>query len=154
MSKAFFKQYEAIHGSDRIQLQNSNLRQLLDQLTFDAAGLICVTTQCVKSGEVLMQAWMNRASIEQTLKTSRVTYWSRSRQAIWVKGESSGHVQHLKSMRVDCDGDAILCLVEQVGPACHTGRLSCFYLEVNSKSDQVQYCPPYFGKTAQDGIST
>lgn len=145
MSKVFFKQHETIGGNDRIDLQ-----QLLDHLSFNADGLISVTTQCVKSGEVLMQAWMNKTAIKQTLATNKMTYWSRSRQVFWVKGESSGHVQHLKSMRFDCDGDAILCLVDQAGPACHTGRLSCFYLEVNNKSNQVQPCLPHFANTAME----
>ena len=74
-----------------------------------------------------MMAWMNSEAVTRTLETGRVTYWSRSRQAFWVKGESSGHVQHLVEMRVDCDRDCLLVLVEQVGPACHTNRRSCFY---------------------------
>ncbi len=145
MSKVFFKPHEAIGENDRIDLD-----KVLAQLNFNADGLICVTTQCFKTGEVLMQAWMNKTAIEMTLATNKLTYWSRSRQAFWVKGESSGHFQHLKSMRLDCDGDAILCLVDQMGPACHTSRLSCFYLEVNNKSNQVQLCSPYFQKTVQE----
>ena len=87
---------------------------------------------------------MNKTAIQKTLETKYVTYWSRSRNKYWVKGETSGHTQHLKSMRFDCDGDAILCLVEQQGAACHTGRLSCFYLEVNTPDQNVQVCPAIY----------
>ncbi|MFN3786742.1 MAG: phosphoribosyl-AMP cyclohydrolase, partial [Thiothrix sp.] len=87
------------------------------------------------TNEVLMLAWMNRASIEETLQTGRVCYWSRSRKHFWRKGESSGQIQVLKEMRFDCDGDTLLLLVDQTGPACHTGRRSCFYNKV--EGDQV-----------------
>jgi phosphoribosyl-AMP cyclohydrolase len=80
-----------------------------------------------ETGEVLMLAWMNAEAVARTLATGRVTYWSRSRQAFWVKGETSGHIQELVEMRIDCDRDALLLLVRQTGPACHTGRRSCFY---------------------------
>lgn len=96
-------------------------------LTYDAKGLIPAIAQDHDSGEVLMMAWMNAASVARTLETGRVTYWSRSRQAFWVKGETSGHVQKLVEMRVDCDRDCLLVLVQQKGPACHTNRRSCFY---------------------------
>ncbi len=96
-------------------------------LTFDAAGLIPAIAQDAATGEVLMLAWMNAAAVARTLETGRVTYWSRSRQAFWVKGETSGHVQRLVELRVDCDRDCLLALVEQEGPACHTNRRSCFY---------------------------
>jgi len=96
-------------------------------LKYDDRGLIPVIAQAAEGGEVLMMAWMNSEAVTRTLETGRVTYWSRSRQAFWVKGESSGHVQHLVEMRVDCDRDCLLVLVEQVGPACHTNRRSCFY---------------------------
>jgi phosphoribosyl-AMP cyclohydrolase len=82
------------------------------------------------TGEVLMLAWMNRPAIEESLETGRVCYWSRSRQQFWRKGESSGQVQLLRSMAFDCDGDTILLKVDQTGPACHTGRRSCFFVEV------------------------
>ena len=88
-------------------------------LKYDDRGLIPVIAQAAEGGEVLMMAWMNSEAVTRTLETGRVTYWSRSRQAFWVKGESSGHVQHLVEMRVDCDRDCLLVLVEQVGPACH-----------------------------------
>lgn len=96
-------------------------------LTYDANGLIPAIAQDHQTGEVLMLAWMNRASVARTLDSGRVTYWSRSRQSFWVKGESSGHVQRLIELRLDCDRDCLLLLVEQTGPACHTNRRSCFF---------------------------
>lgn len=96
-------------------------------LRYDAAGLLPVIAQDHASGEVLMLAWMNAEAVARTLESGRVTYWSRSRQAFWVKGETSGHHQRLVEMRLDCDRDCLLVLVEQQGPACHTGRRSCFY---------------------------
>lgn len=101
--------------------------EVLENLPFDQAGLLPAIAQQYNSGEVLMMAWMNRASIDKTLSTGRVCYFSRSRQKLWQKGEVSGQVQYLREMRLDCDGDAILLLVDQTGPACHTGRKSCFY---------------------------
>ena len=99
-------------------------------LIYDAKGLIPCVAQDHASGEVLMVAWMNAASVAATLATGKVTYWSRSRGAFWVKGETSGHHQRLVELRVDCDRDCLLALVEQEGPACHTGRRSCFYTAV------------------------
>jgi len=99
----------------------------IDNLKFNEDGLIPAVAQQHDSNEVLMMAWMNKASIEETLETGRVCFWSRSRQAFWRKGESSGQVQMLKEFRVDCDGDTLLLLVDQTGPACHTGRRTCFY---------------------------
>lgn len=99
----------------------------IDDLKYNDDGLIPAIAQQFDSHEVLMMAWMNKASIEETLKTGRVCYWSRSRQAYWRKGESSGQIQMLKEFRVDCDSDTLLLLVDQTGPACHTGRRSCFY---------------------------
>ena len=96
-------------------------------LTYDANGLIPAIAQDHLTGEVLMLAWMNLAAVARTLDSGRVTYWSRSRQSFWVKGESSGHVQRLVEVRLDCDRDCLLLLVEQTGPACHTNRRSCFY---------------------------
>jgi len=104
----------------------------LGSLKFDAAGLIPAIAQDAKSGEVLMMAWMNREAVARTLDTRRVTYWSRSRGAFWVKGESSGHVQELVDFRVDCDRDCLLVIVNQSGPACHTNRRSCFYTSVSN----------------------
>ncbi len=104
--------------------------RLLDQVLFDAAGLVPAIAQRHDTGEVLMLAWMNRDAVRETLLTGRVTYWSRSRQALWRKGETSGHLQTLRSVRIDCDGDTLLLGVEQVGPACHTHHPNCFFREV------------------------
>ncbi len=103
------------------------MNTLLDKIAFNADGLVTAIAQQHDTGEVLMLAWMNRESIEETLKTGQVCYYSRSRQKLWRKGESSGQVQRLVDLRLDCDGDALLLLVEQTGVACHTGRRSCFY---------------------------
>lgn len=103
---------------------------LLDKLTFNEDGLIPAIAQQHDTGEVLMLAWMNRDSIEETLKTGQVCYWSRSRQKLWRKGESSGQAQKLVELRLDCDGDTLLLLVDQTGVACHTGRRTCFFTAV------------------------
>lgn len=100
---------------------------VLNAIAFDAAGLVPAIAQQHDTGEVLMMAWMNRASVEETLATGRVCYYSRSRKSLWRKGESSGQVQKLVDLRIDCDGDTVLLLVDQAGVACHTGRRSCFY---------------------------
>jgi phosphoribosyl-AMP cyclohydrolase len=100
---------------------------ILAALNFDRDGLVAAVAQQHDSGEVLMLAWMNRDAVVETLATGRVCYWSRSRRAPWRKGETSGHVQRLVELRVDCDGDAVLVLVEQTGAACHTGQRSCFF---------------------------
>lgn len=94
---------------------------------FDADGLVAAIAQDAESGEVLMLAWMNAEALRLTLETGRATYWSRSRAALWVKGETSGHTQAVVELRVDCDQDAVLLKVRQTGGACHTGRESCFY---------------------------
>jgi phosphoribosyl-AMP cyclohydrolase len=99
----------------------------LDAIRFDGRGLVAAVAQQHNSGEVLMLAWMNREAVAETLATGRVCYWSRSRGALWRKGETSGQEQRLVEMRLDCDGDALLLLVDQLGVACHTGRRSCFY---------------------------
>jgi phosphoribosyl-AMP cyclohydrolase len=96
------------------------------QLTRNAEGLVCAVVQRRGTGEVLMVAWMDDEALHRTLSTGRATYWSRSRQAYWIKGESSGHTQHVHEVRLDCDGDALLLVVDQVGPACHTGTVTCF----------------------------
>ena len=106
-------------------------------LSYNEAGLLPVVAQDATSGEVLMLAWMNAEAVMRTLETGRVTYWSRSRQAFWVKGETSGHVQSLVEMRVDCDRDALLVLVDQEGPACHTNRRSCFFTGVHEGKEVV-----------------
>src|SRR6516164_3134656 len=100
---------------------------LLDQLKFDANGLIPAIIQEQASGRVLMMAWMNRASLEKTVATGKTHFWSRSRQKFWIKGETSGHVQTVKDIAFDCDGDTLLIQVEQVGAACHEGYQSCFF---------------------------
>lgn len=100
---------------------------ILDAIAFDAAGLVPAVAQQFDTGEVLMLAWMNRAAVSETLATGRVCYFSRSRGALWRKGETSGQTQRLVELRLDCDGDALLVLVDQHGVACHTGRRDCFY---------------------------
>jgi phosphoribosyl-AMP cyclohydrolase len=100
---------------------------VLAALSFDRDGLVAAIAQQHDSGEVLMLAWMNREAVTETLETGRVCYWSRSRRALWRKGETSGHAQRLIELRVDCDGDAVLLQVDQTGPACHTGEHSCFF---------------------------
>ena len=105
---------------------------LLDALKFDAAGLVAAVAQQHDTGEILMLAWMNREAVEQTLATGNAVYWSRSRQALWRKGETSGQVQRIVSLQLDCDGDAVLLRVDQTGVACHTGRRSCFFREVQN----------------------
>ncbi|ATR20028.1 Phosphoribosyl-AMP cyclohydrolase [Roseomonas mucosa] len=102
------------------------IARFLGGLRFDAQGLVAAVAQQHDTGEVLMLAWMNREAVAETLRTGRVTYYSRSRQGLWRKGDTSGQVQHLRELRLDCDGDAVLALVDQVGVACHTGRRSCF----------------------------
>lgn len=104
-------------------------------LTFNDAGLIPAIAQDAHSNEVLMLAWMNAQSIAHTLETGRVTYWSRSRQELWIKGATSGHTQELVEFRIDCDRDCLLMMVRQTGPACHTGRRSCFYTGVENGSE-------------------
>lgn len=99
-------------------------------LRYDDHGLIPAIAQDHATGEVLMMAWMSAESVARTLETGKVTYWSRSRQAFWVKGETSGHAQKLVDFRVDCDRDCLLVLVDQTGPACHTNRRTCFYTAV------------------------
>ncbi|MBI0432371.1 phosphoribosyl-AMP cyclohydrolase [Roseomonas sp. KE0001] len=101
--------------------------RFLAALRFNEAGLVPAIAQAHDTGEVLMLAWMNAEAVEETLASGRVVYFSRSRNALWRKGESSGQTQRLVELRLDCDGDALLALVEQEGVACHTGRRSCFY---------------------------
>ncbi len=101
----------------------------LASLKFNADGLIPAISQQYDSGQVLMMAWMNRDSLQETLRTGIACYWSRSRQQFWKKGETSGHIQKVKAVRTDCDRDTLLLMVDQIGVACHTGRQSCFYLQ-------------------------
>ena len=104
-------------------------------LRYNAAGLIPAIAQDETTGEVLMMAWMNQDALRQTLESGRVTYWSRSRQAFWIKGESSGNTQALIDLRIDCDRDCLLVVVRQIGPACHTNRRSCFYTAVRDTQE-------------------
>lgn len=101
-------------------------------LSYNAAGLIPAIAQDAQSGEILMMAWMNAEAVQRTLDSGDLTYWSRSRQAFWVKGATSGHTQRLVDFRVDCDRDCLLVTVQQEGPACHTGRRTCFYTAVRN----------------------
>ena len=103
---------------------------IADRLKRNAEGLVPAVVQQHDNGEVLMLGWMDDESLARTLATGRVTYWSRSRQEYWVKGETSGHVQHVKEIRLDCDGDTLLVKVDQDGPACHTGADTCFDADV------------------------
>ena len=107
-------------------------------LTYTDAGLIPAIAQDATTGEVLMLAWMNAESLKRTLDTQQVTYWSRSRQEFWVKGATSGHVQELVEIRFDCDRDCLLMQVNQSGPACHTGRRSCFYTTIQDGEERLQ----------------
>ncbi|ALG90244.1 MULTISPECIES: phosphoribosyl-AMP cyclohydrolase [Actibacterium] len=111
-----------------------------ETLNYDANGLIPAIAQAT-DGTVLMMAWMNAAAVVRTLESGRVTYWSRSRQAFWVKGETSGHTQRLIDFRVDCDRDCLLLVVEQAGPACHTNRRSCFYTAVRDGGEVELMAP-------------
>ena len=104
-----------------------------DQLKFNAEGLIPVIIQEQTSRRVLMMAWMNRASLEKTIETGNTCFWSRSRQRFWVKGETSGHVQRVKDIAFDCDGDTLLIQVEQTGAACHEGYKSCFFRSADNQ---------------------
>ncbi|WP_421704194.1 phosphoribosyl-AMP cyclohydrolase [Aliiroseovarius sp.] len=110
-------------------------------LKFDEKGLIPAIAQDATSGEVLMVAWMNAEAVERTIETRRVTYWSRSRQSFWIKGESSGHIQELVDFRFDCDRDCLLVTVNQTGAACHTHRRSCFYTAVRD-GEEVELMKP------------
>ena len=113
------------------------VEQLISKLQFNEDGLIPAIAQQFDSNEVLMMAWMNEQSIRETVVTGRVCYYSRSRQKLWRKGESSGQTQTLKNFRIDCDADTILILVDQIGVACHTGRRSCFYEELTENGIKI-----------------
>lgn len=110
-------------------------------LRYGADGLIPVIAQDHATSEVLMFAWMNAESVARTLASGAVTYWSRSRQEFWVKGGTSGHVQHLVDLRIDCDRDCLLVLVDQTGPACHTHRRSCFFTVVRDGTERELMSP-------------
>ena len=107
--------------------QSVSLQEVLAQIPWNADGLIPAIAQQYDTKEVLMLAWMNAEALQETLAKGRVCYWSRSRQQLWRKGESSGQIQELREARFDCDGDTLLLQVDQKGPACHTGRRDCFY---------------------------
>jgi phosphoribosyl-AMP cyclohydrolase len=109
---------------------NIDISAIARQVSFDDRGLVPVIAQHYQTGEVLMMAWMNWEALEATLKTGEVHYWSRSRQELWRKGETSGHFQHLKDCLIDCDGDTLLLKVDQVGVACHTGNKTCFFNKI------------------------
>jgi phosphoribosyl-AMP cyclohydrolase len=103
----------------------------LEDLLFDDEGLIPVIVQDVENGDVLMFAWSNREALDRTMAEGRMVYWSRSRQELWRKGDSSGHTQHWEELRADCDGDVLLARVHQEGAACHTGKRSCFHRSIS-----------------------
>ena len=132
MKRSYFQSAERLSADETLALD-----AVIAHLAFDGNGLIPVVAQDASSKDVLMMAWMNRDALERTLATGLMTYWSRSRRALWVKGETSSHFQKLVSMRIDCDGDSLLCLVAQQGVACHTGRAACFYLEVDGCQGRV-----------------
>lgn len=126
------------------QLENSEkdhpiaLKQALEMLRTNADGLLPVITQCTESGQVLMLAWMNHEALMATLTEGNLVYYSRTKKRLWRKGETSGCVQQLQSLAADCDGDTLLAKVKQTGGACHTGRRSCFYIDIDSNGAVVR----------------
>lgn len=132
MSTDLFRSLESAATGTRVPTP-----ELLAAIRWNDDGLAPAIAQDEASGEVLMLAWMNADSLAETLATGRVCYWSRSRGALWRKGETSGHVQALRELRVDCDGDTLLLRVAQTGPACHSGRRSCFYTRVSTLEAEV-----------------
>jgi phosphoribosyl-AMP cyclohydrolase len=114
----------------------SSEKSALSDIKFNKDGLIPVVAQCVKSGTVLMMAWMNEEALKKTIDTNDMYYFSRSRQKLWQKGETSGHFQKLIELRLDCDNDTILALIEQTGAACHTGTKSCFFKTIREFKDE------------------
>ncbi|APX93074.1 phosphoribosyl-AMP cyclohydrolase [Halomonas sp. 1513] len=131
-----FKRLERAEVGDSVGLDD-----LLAAIEWNPDGLVPAIAQQHDSGEVLMMAWMNETALRETLTTQRVCYWSRSRGKLWRKGESSGQQQHLISAALDCDGDTLLLQVEQTGPACHTGRRSCFYVTVDAEQARITSAP-------------
>ncbi|MBZ0291051.1 MAG: phosphoribosyl-AMP cyclohydrolase [Anaerolineae bacterium] len=115
------------------------LEQLIANLAFNEQGLIPAIVQDSRTQQVLMMAWMNSDSIQQTLDQGETVFWSRSRQELWHKGATSGNVQHVIEIRVDCDGDTLLILVDPAGPACHTGQTSCFYRNASEFANGNQH---------------
>jgi phosphoribosyl-AMP cyclohydrolase len=126
MARALFERLERAAPGTSVALDG-----VLDALRFGDDGLIVAIAQRHDTGEIAMVGYMNRATLEETLTTGRVCYYSRSRKQAWRKGEVSGNIQELRDLRIDCDGDALLLTVEQTGPACHTGQRRCFYLRVD-----------------------
>jgi phosphoribosyl-AMP cyclohydrolase len=116
--------------------------KFIEQLKFNADGLIPAIIQEQSTGRVLMMAWMNRASLEKTIEVGKTVFWSRSRQKYWIKGETSGHVQVVKDISFDCDGDTLLIQVEQTGAACHEGYRSCFFRSVGTKGEEAKVTEP------------
>ena len=114
----------------------SSEKSVLSDIKFNKDGLIPVIAQCVQSGTVLMMAWMNEEALKKTIDTNDMYYFSRSRQKLWQKGETSGHFQKLIELRLDCDNDTILALIEQTGAACHTGTKSCFFKTIREFKDE------------------
>ena len=111
----------------------------LNVIQWNEQGLVPVITQDISTKRVLMLAWINRTALEKTLQCGEAVYWSRSRNRLWHKGEESGHIQKIVDIRLDCDNDALLFLVEQTGLACHTGRLSCFYQQPENTEGNIQW---------------
>ncbi len=132
LDREFFRELENSEPGDLVPF-----KELVERLRFNDKGLLPVIAQDVETGTVLMLAWMNRVALEQTISTGFMTYWSRSRQKLWLKGETSGHYQSVQSISFDCDGDAVLCKVRQEGSACHTGRKDCFYLGLDMDGETV-----------------
>lgn len=130
--KAFFKDLENLEAGSELPLD-----ELLDRLAFNEQGLIPAIAQDATSGDVLMFAWMDRAALERTLSTGQMTYFSRSRNQLWIKGETSGHYQTVVDARLDCDGDVLLFRIQQEGAACHTGRRGCFYFDIDREKGLV-----------------
>ena len=116
-------------------LESSNTFSLQD-ITFNKDGLLPVISQCVNTGKVLMMAWMNKDALEKTIKSRNMIYYSRSRSQLWRKGESSGNFQKLHELRLDCDNDTLLALIEQTGVACHTGSQSCFFKALDQNTNE------------------
>ena len=146
MTQHLFKTAEKAHQGTTFALDD--IKQALKP---NRDGLIPAIAQQQDTGEVLMMAWMNTTALDETLATGRVCYWSRSRQKLWRKGESSGQVQMLKEMRIDCDGDTLLLLVDQTGPACHTGRKSCFFHHIHDGHSEIATAPIIDPETLYDG---
>ena len=135
-AKGLFRRLEGLATGDGVPLDEA-----LAALPWNDDGLLPAIAQQFDTGTVLMMAWMNREALDETLRTGHVCYWSRSRRSLWRKGESSGQVQRLKELRLDCDGDTLLLQVDQTGPACHTGRRDCFYNRVDGERLIVDRAP-------------